>query len=173
MSDKPSPPTVAPIAPAQTAWDAFSSPSSNHATGLTSGAARARLELDGPNEVAEEPRRQLVRFARKFWGLSAWMIELIAVLVFALHKTADFYIALSLLVVNAMLSFLQEQHASAAVGALRRRLQVTARALRDGNWRALPAREIVAGDVRMSARETSFQRTRGSLMESCRLISPR
>jgi H+-transporting ATPase len=53
------------------------------------------------------------------------MIELIVVLSFILHNWADLWVALSLLVVNAVLSFLQEQRASAAVSALRHRLQVT------------------------------------------------
>jgi P-type E1-E2 ATPase len=75
------------------------------------------------------------------------MLELIAGLSLILHKRADFWIALALLFVNATLSFLQEQRASAAVAALRRRLQVTARAFRDGAWRLVPARELVTEDV--------------------------
>jgi plasma-membrane proton-efflux P-type ATPase len=115
--------------------------------GLADRDATARLDRDGPNEVPERPSRPLWRLLRKFWGLSAWMLELIAALSFVLHKRADFALALALLVVNALLGFIQEQRASAAVGALRRRLRVTARVLRDGVWKALPARELVTGDV--------------------------
>ena len=75
------------------------------------------------------------------------MLELIAVLSFVLGKTTDLWIALALLLVNAVLSFLQEQRASAAVTALRRQLQITARVLRDGLWRAMPAKQLVHGDV--------------------------
>jgi H+-transporting ATPase len=71
------------------------------------------------------------------------MIELIVVLSFILHNWADLWVALSLLVVNAVLSFLQEQRASAAVSALRHRLQVTARVLRDGAWQAIPAPNLI------------------------------
>jgi plasma-membrane proton-efflux P-type ATPase len=106
-----------------------------------------RLVREGANEVAEKRVHPLADFARKFWGLSAWMIELIALLSFILHKYTDLAVALGLLLVNAVLSFLQEQRATAAVAALRRQLQVTARVLRDGNWRALPARELVPGDI--------------------------
>jgi P-type E1-E2 ATPase len=115
--------------------------------GLSSTEAKSRLERDGPNEVPEKKSHPFLSFARKFWGLSAWMLELIAVLSFVLGKTADFWIALALLVVNAALSFLQEQRASAAVAALRRQLRVTARVRRDGHWTSLPARELVCGDV--------------------------
>ncbi|KAF0097420.1 MAG: ATPase [Rhodospirillaceae bacterium] len=75
------------------------------------------------------------------------MIELIVLLSFILHKWADLWVALSLLIVNAVLSFLQEQRSSAAISALRRRLQVTARVLRDGAWLAVPAPTLVCGDV--------------------------
>ncbi len=115
--------------------------------GLTSAQAKARLGKDGANEVAEKPGHPVLRFAGKFWGLSAWMLELIALLSFLLHKTADFWIAIALLLVNAVLSFVQEQRASAAVAALRSRMQVAARALRDGAWMPVPARELVREDV--------------------------
>ncbi|MDE2465004.1 MAG: hypothetical protein KGO02_14980 [Alphaproteobacteria bacterium] len=60
------------------------------------------------------------------------MIELIAILSLALDKYTDFAVALGLLIVNGALSFLQEQHATAAVDLLKRRLQATARATGDG-----------------------------------------
>jgi magnesium-transporting ATPase (P-type) len=116
-------------------------------TGLRSADATGRLDREGQNDVPEARRHPLVRFARRFWGLSAWLIELIALLSLLLHKWADLSVALGLLVVNAVLSFLQEQRASVAVSALRHRLQVTARVLRDGAWQSLPARNLVAGDV--------------------------
>ena len=75
------------------------------------------------------------------------MIELIAILSLILHKYVDVGIALGLLCVNAILSFVQEQRASAAVAALRSRLQVTSRVLREGNWSLVSARELVPGDV--------------------------
>jgi plasma-membrane proton-efflux P-type ATPase len=129
------------------AKDILVSLASNAAAGLGVSDASARLAAQGPNEVPEKRSHPILRFARKFWGLSAWMIELIAVLSLVLHKRADLWVAVSLLVANAILSFFQEQRASAAVTALRKRLQVTARALRGGSWQALPARELVVGDV--------------------------
>src|SRR5690348_13212194 len=75
------------------------------------------------------------------------MLELIAVLSFVLHKKADFSIALALLVVNALVSFLEEERASAAVAVLRQGLRVTARALRDARWQAVSATELVIGDI--------------------------
>lgn len=115
--------------------------------GLPAAEAASRLARDGPNDIPEPKAHPLIDLARKFWGLSAWMIELIVLVSFILHKWIDLWVALTLLAVNALLGFLQEQRASAAVAALRSRLRVTARTLRDGIWQAIPARELVAGDV--------------------------
>jgi len=115
--------------------------------GLSSAEARARLERDGRNEVPEKPDRPLLRFLRRFWGLSAWMLELIMVLSLALGKYSDLAVVTALLVVNAAIGFAQEGRTAAAVAMLRRRLQVGARVLRDGAWGTLPARELVRGDV--------------------------
>ena len=116
-------------------------------TGLSSAEVTARLKRDGPNEVAERKSHPALAFARKFWGPSAWMIELIALISGFLHKYADLVVALALLSVNAILSFMQEQRASAAVTALRKQLQVNARVLRDSHWEARPARDLVCGDI--------------------------
>jgi plasma-membrane proton-efflux P-type ATPase len=138
---------TAPPAPAKTAAEALKTLASNRDTGLAKTDADARLAKQGPNEVPEKRSHPILRFAKKFWGLSAWMIELIAVLSFFLHKHADLWVAVSLLVANATLGFFQEQRASAAVKALRSKLQVSARVLRDRSWQAVPARQLVTGDV--------------------------
>ena len=115
--------------------------------GLSRAEAAARLSRDGPNEVAEKRTHPLARFATKFWGVSAWMLELIAVLSFLLDKTADLWVALALLLANAVIGYMQESRASSAVAALRSRMRVMARVLRDGNWQPIAARELVRGDV--------------------------
>lgn len=119
----------------------------SNSSGLSGEEATTRLAQEGPNAVPEAKAHPLIGFARKFWGLSAWMIELIVIVSFFLQKWTDLWIALALLLVNAGLSFLQEHRASAAVSALRKRLQVTARARRDQVWQPIPAQELVPGDV--------------------------
>ena len=132
---------------APTARATLGSLGSSADSGLGSTEAAARLGRDGPNEVQEPRRHPFIRFAKKFWGLSAWMIEAIAALSWFLHKSADLYVALALLVANALLSTLHEQRASAAVAALRGKLRVTARTLRDRVWTPVAARDLVRGDI--------------------------
>ncbi len=83
----------------------------------------------------------------KFWGISAWMLELIMVLSAVLKKFSDLAVVGALLIINAVLSFMQEQRAAGVVEALRKRLQVSARVRREGKWLGIPARELVPGDI--------------------------
>ena len=119
----------------------------NPETGLTRAEVDSRRKENGYNEVAEQKGHPLRRFLRKFWGISAWMLELIMVLSAVLGKFSDFAVVGALLMINAVLSFMQERRAAGVVQALRRRLQVSARVRRDSNWQVIPARELVPGDI--------------------------
>ena len=115
--------------------------------GLTQAEVDLRRKEHGYNEVAETKAHPVLAFLRKFWGISAWMLELIAVLSAVLGKYSDLVVVSALLVVNAVLSFVQERRAVGVVAALRRRLQVSARVRRDSSWQVVPARELVPGDI--------------------------
>ncbi len=119
----------------------------NPDSGLTSTDVDARRKEHGYNEVAEKKGHPFLTFLRKFWGISAWMLELIIVLSAVLRKYSDLVVVCALLVVNAVLSFMQEHRAAGVVETLRRRLQVSARVRRDSNWQVIPARELVPGDI--------------------------
>ncbi len=116
-------------------------------TGLTRAEAANRQKTHGYNEVAVHKGHPVLAFLAKFWGLSAWMLELIMVLSLVLRKYSDFAVVSALLVVNAILSFTQERRAAGVVETLRRRLQVSARVRRDSIWQLIPARELVPGDI--------------------------
>jgi hypothetical protein len=58
----------------------------------------------------------------QFWGISAWMLELILVLSAVLGKYSDLIVVSALLGTNAVLSFVQERRAAGVVETLRRRL---------------------------------------------------
>ncbi len=119
----------------------------NPETGLTHQEVESRRKAHGYNEVAEQKGHPVLKFLGKFWGVSAWMLELIMVLSAVLQKYSDLVVVSALLVVNAVLGFLQEHRAAGVVETLRRRLQVTARVLREASWQIIPARDLVPGDI--------------------------
>ncbi|MDD5334281.1 MAG: plasma-membrane proton-efflux P-type ATPase [Rhodoferax sp.] len=119
----------------------------NPQTGLAQADVDTRRQQHGYNEVAEQKGHPVLMFLGKFWGVSAWMLELIMVLSAILGKFSDLAVVGALLVVNAVLSFMQERRAAGVVETLRRRLQVSARVLREAVWQVIPARELVPGDI--------------------------
>ena len=119
----------------------------NAETGLSGAEVDARRKSHGYNEVLEAKGHPVLQFLGKFWGISAWMLELIMVLSAVLGKYPDLAVVGALLVVNAVLSYGQERRAAGVVETLRRRLQVSARVRRDSLWQVVPARELVPGDI--------------------------
>ncbi|MGO9326583.1 MAG: cation-transporting P-type ATPase, partial [Steroidobacteraceae bacterium] len=68
--------TPADIATASIA-DTLAALSVNPNTGLTLAEVASRRKEHGYNEVAEHKGYPVLKFLRKFWGISAWMLELI------------------------------------------------------------------------------------------------
>ncbi len=119
----------------------------NPDSGLTQAEVNALRKDHGYNEIAEKKTHPVFRFLGKFWGISAWMLELIMALSAVLKNYSDLAVVGALLIVNAVLGFAQERRAAGVVETLRRRLQISARVLRDSTWRVIPARELVPGDI--------------------------
>jgi len=115
--------------------------------GLKGAEVESRLKQYGYNEVLVKKTNPVVRFAKKFWGITAWMLEIIIILSWILGKYPDLYTVTALLFLNSVIGFAQEQKASSAVEALKKRLRVNARVLRNGVWKIVPARELVPGDM--------------------------
>ncbi len=115
------------------------------------GLSKARaMELQrsyGFNEVPEKRASPALQFARRFWGVAPWMLEVTMVLSVLLGKFLQFYIITTLLLFNALIGFFLERQAEAVVAGLRSKLRVNSRVLRDGEWTVVPARELVPGDI--------------------------
>jgi H+-transporting ATPase len=127
--------------------ETFSRLQSNPSTGLTQTEVKQRIKQYGANAVEEKQQNLVLTFFKRFWGLTAWMLEIAIAISFILGNFLDLYIILALLLVNAFLGFFQEQQATRAVKALKQKLQLQTRALRDGSWSKISATELVPGDV--------------------------
>jgi H+-transporting ATPase len=122
-------------------------PPAGGAEGLIDAQVRALREQFGFNEIPERKVSLWHRLFSYLWGPIPWMIEVAAVLAAVLRNWDDFAIILTLLLVNAAVGFWEEYQSGNAVAALKAHLAPQARALRDGRWNPLPARELVPGDV--------------------------
>jgi H+-transporting ATPase len=115
--------------------------------GISSSEAKERLQQYGYNEIEEKKVSALRKFLGYFWGPIPWMIEVAAALSAIIHHWEDFWIIVALLLLNAGVGFWQEHKADNAIELLKEKLSPNARALRDGKWLQLPAKELVPGDV--------------------------
>ncbi|MGH8664880.1 MAG: cation-transporting P-type ATPase, partial [Burkholderiales bacterium] len=109
--------------------------------GLTPAEAARRLGQDGPNELRHKPPvrawRRLVGQLRDpliYLLLAAIAISLIAWFIEGAHGVPIDALVIALIVVlNAVLGFVQEARAESAVAALARMTAVTSAVIRDGN----------------------------------------
>ena len=115
--------------------------------GLSTEEAQKRLQKYGLNSLPEETHHPFIGFLHKFWAPVPWMLEIIILLEIILGKFAEAWVIAVLVLFNAVLSYFQEDKARNALRLLRNRLNVQARALRDGEWRLLPAQELVPEDI--------------------------
>src|ERR1017187_9935392 len=116
-------------------------------TGLTSDEARTRLEKDGPNEMPDTSAHPLRNALAKFWAPVPWLLEASIVLETVLHKYYEAAVIAALLLFNAALAYFQESRAQATLAALKSRLALNASVQRDGEWKTVPAAELVCGDL--------------------------
>jgi H+-transporting ATPase len=130
-----------------TAWDTLKALDANVERGLSEDEAAQRLAQYGYNEIREKEEPLWHRVFRRFWGPIPWMIETAAVLSALVQKWDDFAIIAVLLLVNAGLDFFQEHRALNALKALKQRMTAEIIALRDGEFKTIPSRELVPGDI--------------------------
>ena len=126
--------------------------------GLASSVAADRLRKHGPNEILAPPgpsslRKLLAQFANPI-VLTLLVAAVIAIVDGAsrpdepmLVRFGDAIAILLIVALNAVLGFVQEQRAEAALDALQRMQTPRARVRRDGEVRVVPAPELVVGDV--------------------------
>lgn len=124
----------------------MSSPSSP-SNGLTTAAAQARLQQDGPNAVPDTSIHPIQNALAKFWAPVPWLLEAAIVLQVVLHKYIEAAVIGGLLIFNAALAAIQEGRTQATLDALKSRLALNSSVKRDGVWKTIPAKELVRGDL--------------------------
>jgi Ca2+-transporting ATPase len=117
-------------------------------TGLAQGEARVRLERFGPNELLEKKRRHpLAIFFAQFEGLIIWVLIVASLVSGFLGEWLDALAILAIIVLNAVLSLIQEFRAEKSLAALKKLSAPSSKVIRDGAVSVVPARELVSGDL--------------------------
>jgi Ca2+-transporting ATPase len=116
--------------------------------GLTAAEAARRLALEGRNELARDrPPSGWRIFGRQLGSPLIWLLAGACVVSAVLGEVADAVAIGSILLVNALVGFLQERRAERALLALRSMTAPRAQVIRDGRTRTIDAVEVVRGDL--------------------------
>ncbi len=116
--------------------------------GLSVEEAQERLRLHGPNRLPELPGRSAWgMFFAQFASLLVAVLAVAAALAWVTGEVADAVAIAAILLLNAVLGFVQERGAAQALASLRRLSAPTARVRRAGAVGVVPAAELVVGDV--------------------------
>lgn len=117
--------------------------------GLEEEEAAARFSKWGPNELPEKkPVTPLTIFLRQFNDFMIWVLLFAVVLSGVwLGEAIDAIAILAIIVLNAVLGFVQEYRAELAMAGLRELAAPGARVIRSGHEKAVKAKELVPGDI--------------------------
>ncbi|RLE81101.1 MAG: ATPase [Thermoprotei archaeon] len=116
--------------------------------GLDEEEAKKRLEIYGYNEIPERKARgPLSILLDQFKSILVLLLLVSTAASFALGEIKDGTAILAIVVINAVLGFIQEYRAEKAVEMLKKLAAPKAVAVRSGVERVLPTRELVPGDI--------------------------
>jgi len=116
--------------------------------GLSSEEAQNRLEKYGPNELVEKKKvTALEVFLNQFKDIFVIMLLAATVISYFIGEAGDAIIIAAIIVLVAVVGFVQEYRAERALDAMKKLTAPKAMILRDGKEVVLSAREIVPGDI--------------------------
>ena len=127
--------------------------------GLTAKEAETRLKTNGKNKLDEPPKESLIKKFIK--SLADPMIIMLLVAAFisagttvysnmvtgANESYADLFIILFVVILNTILSVVQESKAEHAISALMEMTAATSKVIRDGKIKVIKSEDLVVGDV--------------------------
>src|SRR5215469_3443844 len=116
--------------------------------GLETTEVSQRLSKYGPNRLPEGKRQgPFIRFLSQFNNILVYVLLAAGFVKLMVGLWLDAAIILGVVIINALLGFIQEGKAEKALDSIRKMLSAEAKTLRDGETRMVPAAELVPGDI--------------------------
>lgn len=116
--------------------------------GLTPEEAKSRLERHGPNELRERKKKTpFIMFLDQFKDFMIIILIAAAVISGVIGEPADTIAIIVIVILNAVIGFVQEYRAEKAMAALKKMAAPTATVIRGGVPISIPAAQLVPGDL--------------------------
>ncbi|MBT8764859.1 cation-transporting P-type ATPase [Metapseudomonas boanensis] len=140
-------------APIPTPWHAQSADTAlerldSGPAGLTDEEAQRRLATHGHNRLPQRPGvGPFKRFLMQFHNLLIYVLLASTLVTLALGELLDSAVIFGVVLINAIVGFIQEGKAEQAMRAIQKLLTLDSRVKRDGEVRQIPAEHLVPGDL--------------------------
>jgi len=116
--------------------------------GLTSSEAQIRLKRYGSNELIEKKRKSVwMMFFDQFKDFMIIVLIVAAIVAGVIGEPSDTIAITVIVLLNAILGFVQEYRAEKAMAALKKLAAPSATVIRDGRPESIPAGRLVPGDI--------------------------
>lgn len=116
--------------------------------GLSNTEADNRLRKYGYNQLEEkEGVSPLLLFLGQFNNFIVWVLIGAAIISGVLEEWVDALAIIAIVIINAIIGFIQEYRAEKSLAALQKMSAPFSRVTRDGEIHSIPSREIVPGDM--------------------------
>ncbi|MDM5271578.1 cation-transporting P-type ATPase [Sulfurovum sp. zt1-1] len=116
--------------------------------GLSQKSAEQRALEFGSNELPKPVRPHiLMRFLSHFHNILIYVLLSAAVITALLEHFVDTAVIVSVVIINALIGFLQEGKAEKAMDAIRNMLALKAKIIREGKHQSISAESLVPGDI--------------------------
>ena len=116
--------------------------------GLSGNEAMRRLARYGPNEIRETSGRgALAMLADQFKDFMILVLVAAAIVAGLIGETSDALVILAIVAINGLIGLVEDFRAERAIAELKKLAALKAVVLRDGGRHAVPAAEVVRGDI--------------------------
>lgn len=116
--------------------------------GLSSKEAKILLEKFGPNEIKEGKKVTWYQiFLRQFIDIMVVILIIAGGISIFAHEYVDAGLILGIVILNAIIGFIQEYKAEKTIEAMKKLTAAAALVMRDGKIQKIDAKELVPGDI--------------------------
>lgn len=116
--------------------------------GISEEEAEKRIEQYGPNELKEKKKTAPFRiFLEQFSSFIVWILIAAVVISMFLGDYVEGAVIIIILIMNAIIGFLQEYKAEKAIAALKKLAGLKAKVIRDGEIKEINSSYLIPGDI--------------------------
>jgi magnesium-transporting ATPase (P-type) len=117
-------------------------------SGLNGSDVKGRLADVGFNKLPDPKRKPVfIRFLSHFHNILIYVLIAASIITASLGHLVDTVVIISVVIINALIGFVQESKAEKALDAIRHMLALRATVIREGNRQSINSEQLVPGDI--------------------------